>query len=74
MSGTTNTYRVIFRYEKNGQKVNQLGERIQAHVSASANDPATIGTVLANNGYGAPSGSVIVIESIANWGAGTALA
>ena len=69
---TVNTYRVVFHVELNGQKQQQCGDR-QAHISAANNDPATLITALDNNSLASrPANSVVVFDSIANWGAGSA--
>ena len=73
--GTTNFYTVRWHYEISGKKASHLvsfAEEHQDHVSAAANDAATITAVLVTK-YGAtPAGATLVIDSIGNAGPGTA--
>lgn len=75
--GTTNFYTVRWHYEINGKKAAHIGgagfaEEHMDHVSAGANDAATITAVLVTK-YGAtPAGAALVIDSIGNAGPGMA--
>ncbi|HEV2522585.1 MAG TPA: hypothetical protein VGT24_09405 [Candidatus Acidoferrales bacterium] len=75
--GTTNFYTVRWHFEIGGKKAAHIGgagfaEEHQDHISAAANDAATITAVLVTK-YGAtPTGAVLVIDSVGNAGPGTA--
>lgn len=72
MSGTLNFYTVRWHYELSGKKAGQFGEQLSAHIAASANDPATIGAVIAADVRATPAGAALVIDSISNAGPGVA--
>lgn len=67
-------FKCIYHYELSayGGKPHSSGWR-QEYIGAAAGDPSTLGAVLASNGKGAPTGYVIVFDSIANSGAGAYL-
>ena len=64
-----NVYKVIYHYESGNRRTGEMIDR-QDHIAASVGDPATLTTVLNNNGRAAPTGSVIVFDSISNAGPG----
>jgi len=67
----TQAWTVRYHYEVSvygGKKQSQYGEELQAHVIAASSDKATIEAVLVSNGKGAPSGCVLVIDSVGNAG------
>jgi hypothetical protein len=70
---TTQFFTVRYHYEISGKKASQFGEERQDHVAAASGDAATVAAVLAANGKGAPSGTVLVIDSIGNAGPSLAL-
>ena len=68
---TTQAFTVRYHYELGsygGKKQSQLGEELQSHIIAADSSKATIEAVLVANGKGAPNGSVLVLDSVANAG------
>lgn len=56
-------YKITYHYERGGKVASHT---MQDLVSATASTAAAVATVLTSNGKGAPSGSTLVIDSIAN--------
>ncbi len=65
-------FKVLYHYEAAG-KPHQGSGWHQDYVAAAAGDPASLATVLANNGRAVPAGYSIVFDSISNHGVGTLL-
>jgi hypothetical protein len=65
-------FKVLYHYEVGG-KPNQGSGWHQDYVAAAAGDPATLATVLTNNGRATPAGHTIVFDSISNHGVGSLL-
>ncbi len=76
---TLNLYKVVFHLESSANYTNVNGypsapgntartgnqQDMQVHIGCASADPATILGVLNANGFGAPGGAVVILDSVA---------
>lgn len=64
-------FNVLFHYELDGKRLaGTIDQHAPVATSSYPGDPAVVASILQSNGFSAPPGAVLVIDSVSNFGYG----